>query len=302
MSQITPDGIYPDMPAAAYHADPALGHSGAVTLMDVCPARFRWDRDHPADEIAKRELEFGRAAHLIILEPNNFAAATVMIPAADYKKGVARDLRDAARAAGTIPLLEAEIGELAAMAVAVRASRVIGDMLASGGQCELSLFWTDKKHGVRRKARFDYLDREQGIAIDLKTALSAHAGAIGKAAYRDHWWSQQEWYRDGYAALIGGTAPRMVFVSVEKAPPYLVAGYELRPSAAHWGRMFNDQALTLFAHCNATETWPGYGAGIRLLELPNFAEFQLQERFVDSHPLRRTEAPLRYDPEMGMVP
>ena len=64
---IVDPGVY-TLPADEYHADPvkggSLSSSGARKILE-CPARFRWERDHPP--VPTDAFNFGHAAHKLVL-------------------------------------------------------------------------------------------------------------------------------------------------------------------------------------------------------------------------------------------
>lgn len=266
-------GTYDNLSAENYHLDPALSHSGAVKLLDECPARFRHGKEEDDETDVARELEFGRAAHLLLLQPELFHSKTQVIAGENYRKKLSQELRENARAEGLIPLLSREVGILAAMEAAVRRDPDAGPLIA-GGRAETSVFWRDSTFGIMRKARFDFLTGT--TILDLKTCLSAHEIALGRAAYRDRWFSQDPWYRE--AALSAGIAVNdFIFIAVEKTPPYIVSCHRLKPSAVQRGHLRNLMAVKRFADCLSSGTWPGYGTGIRYLDLPGYADFQLED-------------------------
>jgi hypothetical protein len=102
-----PARIITDLPAAEYHAMRALSASGAWLLAEDCPAKFLWKS--PWNSLwqgeERNEFDLGTAAHLAVLEADQFAARTALINAPDYRSGSARELRDRAREEGRVPLL-----------------------------------------------------------------------------------------------------------------------------------------------------------------------------------------------------
>src|SRR5690606_31897383 len=94
---------------------------------------------------------------------------------------------------------------------------------------------------------------------------------------------------DGYRALWEGSDPAMLFVFVEKTPPYLVSVVELDQPAVIVGRELNRRALAVYAECRATGVWPGHSPEIELIALPAWATNRLEERsdVCDRHPRRR---------------
>ena len=95
----------------AYHGspivEPSLSSSGAVTLVQECPAVFWTNSPLNPDFVPEQKFEFdiGSAAHLIILEPAQWGSQVVEIDADNYKTKAAQEARDAAYAAGKTPLL-----------------------------------------------------------------------------------------------------------------------------------------------------------------------------------------------------
>ena len=64
--QPLPPGVYDELPAEHYHADPALSASGMKLMLDPgCPALYRYQRDHPPKP--KDTFDFGHAFHRLML-------------------------------------------------------------------------------------------------------------------------------------------------------------------------------------------------------------------------------------------
>src|SRR5262249_49346223 len=112
-----------DVPASEYHGMRALSASGAWSLAEDCPAKFLWrspwnplweGNDSP-------DFDLGTAAHLAVLEPDQFAARTQLIDAADYRTNRARESRDQARVEGKVPLLIWQHDIVRAIAGSIRA-------------------------------------------------------------------------------------------------------------------------------------------------------------------------------------
>src|SRR6266404_704618 len=89
-------GIYDNLSNEDYHADEALGHSGAVTIMDQSPAHFLYQRTHPAEQ--KREFDIGTAVHTLVLETSTWLDRMLILPEefTDYRTKAAQALRESA--------------------------------------------------------------------------------------------------------------------------------------------------------------------------------------------------------------
>src|SRR5213082_2345283 len=99
-------------------AERALSVSGVWLLAEECPAKFLWRSPwNPLYEPeAKTEFDIGMAAHLAVLEPERQARNIVLIEAGDYRTTKEREARDAARAAGLVPLLPYQVDIVRAIA------------------------------------------------------------------------------------------------------------------------------------------------------------------------------------------
>jgi hypothetical protein len=273
------------LPAVDYHAMRALSASGAWLLAEECAAKFLWRSPwNPLYEPeAKTEFDIGIAAHLAVLEGQRLADSTVLIEFGDYRSVKAREARDAARAAGKVPLLPYQLDIVRAIAGSIQAHPIAGAAFA-GGEAEVTLTWQDPDTGIPCKARPDYLPRHRRWLVDLKTAASANPRTWRDQAYRLGYHARAAWYLDGAQTVLGRAPEEYWFVIVEKEPPYLVSVITLDEQALHWGRLANHKACELFRRSAAANDWPGYrmpgqnrDRAFRI-GLPPWAIYQLQDR------------------------
>lgn len=280
----TEPGIYPSLPMTDYHADPALGHSGAVTLLDRSPAHFRYERAHPESRERRTEFDIGTAVHALVLTPESFSNEVFVLPPefADFRKKEAQGLREWATLRDMTAILDSQYQDVSRMAAAVTEHEVAGPLLTDG-VAECSYFWKDASFGVMRKCRPDYIKDngtvKQGsanVVVNLKTATSAHPNVIARSAWDRHWWSSQAFTVDGLAAN-GVTTLDYLYVVVEKEPPHFVCVYRLPPRMIDMGRTFNDKAISTYAACRASDHWPAYPPGIVELEPPRWVETNFED-------------------------
>jgi hypothetical protein len=273
IAQVTEPGVY-DLPDAAYHADPipggSLSSTGARRLLPPsCPALFKYERDHGRPE--KRAFDFGHAAHQLVL---GVGPEIVTVEADDWRTKAAKETRDAAYATGSVPLLAAEWAQVEGMAAALREHPYASALFdpARGGAPEQSLFWQDGRFDVWRRARLDWLPRGSAnsrmIVADYKSTVSAEPSAFRRASSNYGYHQQAAFYTDAVQGLGLADDITVVFVAQEKTPPYLITVFEPDAPALRVGRHLNDQALGVFAECQATGVWPGYSTDVELLSLP----------------------------------
>jgi PDDEXK-like domain of unknown function (DUF3799) len=273
------------LPAVEYHAMRALSASGAWLLAEECAAKFLWRSPWNPLYVpeAKTDFDIGTAAHLAVLEPERQAHSIVLIEAGDYRTTKAREARDAARAAGKVPLLLYQSDMVRAIASSIRAHPIASEAFR-GGEAEVTLTWFDPDTAIPCKARPDYLPAHGRWLVDLKTAASANPRSWRDQAYRLGYHARAAWYLDGATAVLGQAPEKYWFVIVEKEPPYLVSVISFADDALAWGRIANRKACERFARSAAGNDWPGYrepgqnhDRAFRI-GLPPWAVYQLQDR------------------------
>lgn len=270
---ITEPGLYDGIPEEQYHADEALSSAGARELLPPsCPAIYHYRRSHP---VFKDVFDFGSAAHKLVLGEG---PAVKVVDAADWRTKAAQEQRDAARAAGFIPLLAHEWARAAAMAAAIQDHELAGELLSplAGGKAELSGWWQDPETGVWCRFRLDWLAGHrtrfgQPIIVDYKSSTCAEPETFARKSVAEYRYDQQDaWYSDGYLALTG-EQPAFLFLVQEKLPPYLISVVQLTEEDRQVGRERNRRALEVFRDCAEAGIWPGYSQDVELIAMPSWA-------------------------------
>ncbi|MFJ9671418.1 PD-(D/E)XK nuclease-like domain-containing protein [Streptomyces sp. NPDC101221] len=271
------------LPADAYHADrTSISSSGLRALLAPgCPAQFKYDRDNP--QPPKKDFDLGHAAHLYVLGEG---PELEVIDFPDWRKKDAQIQRDEAYLAGKVPLLAKDHDMVQAMADAIRQHPIAGPLFTPGrGVAEQSIYWTDRRTGVRCRCRPDWMPTRQDngrlVVVDYKTAKAVDEAALAKAVYDRGYHAQAAFYLDGVkaAGLHGDQEPAFIFVFQAKTAPYLVHLVELDFPALALGAARNERALRIYADCERTGVWPGFNDRITYLPLPAWAERRDQEEY-----------------------
>ena len=270
------DAVVRDLPHEQYLRHPALSASGAKTLIRPGgPARFAHERVHGRPP--RKEFDLGHAAHDAVL---GVGPVIVVVDADSWRTKRAQNERDAAHAAGRVPLLIADVQRVQDMAAVLRRHRVAARLLnPSAGEAEVSLFWHDAEHGVDRRGRVDFLRQPDAdgrlILADYKTCTSAAPDAVAKAVVNLGYHMQAAWYRDLVIGLGLARSAPFLFVFQEVEPPYLVHVVELDAPTLFMGDDLNRRALRIFAECTDRNQWPGYNDdGITQVSAPTWAHRQ----------------------------
>lgn len=261
-----------DMPAAEYHAHPALNASTLKAVARHPLAKVRYDLDHRGGY--NPAFSLGTAAHSLILEQD--ASGLVIVDFPDYRTKEARISRDAALAAGKVPLLPHEHDQVRAMRDAVMAHPDAGPLL-TGHQAEVSVF--ADLYGQPCKARLDAWHADDGtgrpLIVDLKTTQDANPDTFDRTAINFGYHQQMAHYQDVMKAETG-VRPRFLFVLVEKAEPYLVSVVELDELFYDVGAAKNHAAAAKWKTAVQTNEWPGY-QGINRVLAPVWALDEIEE-------------------------
>lgn len=296
VTAVTEPGVYPDMPADVYHADPvpggSLSSSGARDLMPPsCPALYRYHADH--NRAPRKAWDIGHAAHQVVL---GVGPELVLVDRDRWDtKEVKAHLVDI-RERGAVPLKRPDWEAVHAMADALRAHPVAAALFnPQYGAPEQSMFWIDKPTGVWRRARLDWMPyqsmyttdghptRGRGtpgriIIPDYKTCVSANPDSLAKMMNSYGYHQQAAWYIDAVKAVYpmwqhpDALEPAFVFVCQEKTPPYLVTIVEPDRTALKVGRRLNREAIEVYAECVKTGQWPPYSLDVELIGLPPWVE------------------------------
>lgn len=271
---ITEPGVY-DMPADVYHADPApgmsLSSSGARRLLATCPAKFKYEADHPPKPT--KAMELGTAAHKLVL---GIGPELARMKHDTYNSGAAKADRDAAYERGAVPLKPPEWDQVHAMAAKIRENKLAAALLGGEGAPERALFWRDGPTKIWRRAMLDWLPPKgpdgRLYLADYKTSDSAHPDAIARSLINFGYHMQGAWYEDAVRALgLSDDVPYFLVVQ-EKTEPYLVSVVQLTQIAVDAGRHENRKAIRLFHQCLKAGEWPPYVDGVAQVGLPGWAE------------------------------
>jgi PDDEXK-like domain of unknown function (DUF3799) len=279
-------GIVRDLPEAEYHARPELSSTEARLLLQS-PAKYRWKKDHPPLIEPSKKFDLGTAVHTRVLgvgEPVAVIPEEMLASNGAASTKAAKEFIADARTKGLVPLKQSDYEPTVQAAESVLAHPTARALFNQPGAAEVSVFATID--GVDVRARFDFLP-DQGerrrVAVDLKTTIDASVNAFEKTVASYGYDVQRAWYLDALDEAEGpmphGLEPELLFVAVEKEPPYLVAVHQLPTQWAEMGRVKAAKAREIFAECTANNQWPGYPEEVQLLTPPVWAVYEFEERY-----------------------
>lgn len=264
-------GLHYDMPAAAYHADPApepsLSSSLARLLLRASPQAV-WHahpRLNPGHQPGHSDVfDLGTAAHLQLLEPG---AGLLVVDAADWRGKEAQAQRASARERGLTPLLAHQYQQVQAMcdaATAYLGQSEIG-LTWSTGTSEVTALWQEGPTWLR--ARFDRLSDDRRAIFDYKTTTDASPAGFSRQIWRMGYHLQDAFYRRAIRAL-DGHEPRFIFVAQSREAPFECSLHECSIELREYADVEIERAIKTWARCVDAGRWPSFGPHIHTVSAP----------------------------------
>lgn len=275
-------GIHYDVGETFYHQDrlcesPTLSRSEMVTLVDESPLHL-WTK-HPRlrgaePKEATAEMIFGSACHKAVLGKG---ADVVIIDADDFRTKEAKATRDAALAAGRIPLLMRKWEDVQILAeafdVRLKEFGMFDDFNAA--KSEVVLLWQESEHCMGRAMADKLLideEKKRAIFFDTKFCETANPTWLGKHYGDMNYHVQRAWYPRGLAKLRPDLAGRIswIFLNQETSYPFAMVPCDLDGQFTAIGESKSLRAVKLWEECIASNKWPGYTDSPINLEPPKW--------------------------------
>lgn len=272
------------MTAEKYHKDPcvvpSLSSSLAQILLRESPRKawFSHPRLNPA--FAEKEdgkFDIGTAAHAMLLEGRDIIQVCDF---EDWRKGDARAMRDAARAAGKTPLLRKHHNDVLAMTAVAEAFIAESEIAEywQDGESELTAVCEEK--AVWLRARLDRATKNRRVIMDYKSTTDAAPEAFSRLLVRMGYHIQDAFYRR-VARNLGAVGPRFVFIAQSVEPPYECSLHGCDPALQEIADAEVQRAIDLWSKCIKTQQWPSHGGRIHWATPATWQikehELQLQE-------------------------
>jgi hypothetical protein len=253
-----------------YHRDPCPEPSLNASLIPwllQCPAKAK--ARHPKlstgfSSEESRRMDLGSVAHKLLLGRGRDIK---VIDADNYRTKAAQEARDAARAAGVIPVLASDLATAEAMHTAAVKQLEDFDLdhgIFEGGKAELAMFWKDAA-GCWGRSLIDYLydNIPTWHVWDYKTTErcvrpedAAMGAFIVDQGYDMQLAVQERGLLTLFPSLSGRLKFRLLFQETEE--PYLISVVEPDESTMAIARRKVDYAMHLWAECLRAESFPGY--------------------------------------------
>ena len=277
------NGIVYGMPETEYHAPrDELSSTGAKILVRESPARFKWEV-LDGNRVHRAGFDLGTAVHTKVLGVGGKFITYPkehLTPSGNVStKADTVAWENKLRADGKIILTPNQAVQVDAMAESVLREPESRALFEREGHPEVSIF--DEMRGVKRRGRIDYLPTGGGFVVDLKTTLDASYFGFRRAVEEYGYFIQYAHYLSIFKQITGEQRD-MVFVAVEKQPPYLVnvIRFDEVEDYGRIGEAYALEAVDEYRRCMDAGEWPGYlRGGITKIKPSMRLIYDYQDRF-----------------------
>lgn len=262
LSQSIAGKILSRSPLHGWSAHPRLG--GA-------PAEDGEEEDGEEEvEKSTDALDTGKLLHKLMLGKG---VEVVIIHFDNFKKKLAQQQRDEARAAGKLPIIAAKYDGF------VKAAEILrGRCAAAGypltGESEVAIEWTEPGNNgpVVCRCRLDHVFLSEGRILDIKKIRNAHPRKAARSFVDYGYDIQYAAYRRAVSALHPELRGRVdfTFLYIEIEPPFVVVPAKPDGAFREIGESRWLQAVKVWERCLANNNWPSYSDGIVTLEAPAY--------------------------------
>lgn len=293
-------GTYPKMTMDDYLAIKAFSSGMAHRILTQSPLHAWLDSPwNPArEDDSNKASDIGTIAHDMLLEggtgiieridPRDYPAEkTGAIPQGWTNKAI-RAARDAARAAGKIPLFPADID--AVTATVESAKEYIAHSELAGvfdtGAPEQTIVWQDG--ATLCKARPDWLN--EGVCLHLKTTKrSVHPSAFERMAINMGYDVSLAFYARACDSFRDADSTEHYILAIEQEPPYACKLFALSNAQADISARKVERALNAWAACVKVNRWPAYDGSVHFIEPTPWDMAREEQAMIESQPFSEEE-------------
>ena len=268
-------GLHENITHDVYHSDPCavptLSAHTAIEMLAKSPAHAFAKRGSFA---STKEQDRGTLLHGFIL---GGGAEFVSVEADDWRTNKAKAERDAARAAGKVPVLAHVLDQIRKASDEIKR---VSPVDFAQARTELTAIWKSGQAATLCRARVDSLFSDHMI-VDLKTTDDAARACEGRNIVANGYHVQAAANLDAIETLIPEAAGRARFVLtfVEWEQPSIgITQREVRGELLELGRRQWRRAVEQWGACVVANKWPGYPSEIQPAECPPWALAQDMER------------------------
>jgi hypothetical protein len=226
----------------AYYSDFDFVTNSQLGLIKKSPATYDFFRNNPNLRPETKALNFGRAFHMCMLEPDKFDNRVVKEPEGINKRtkaGKEEYSQFLQENKDNTVLSSGEYKSLMGMRNRLFSAHECMEYL-SGGESEVVSVWKDEDTDMLCKCKADYFIKDKKILVDIKTTQDAGFYGFRGSAYKYGYDRQSAFYGDGFKA------EEFVFIVIEKTAPYNIGFYQTSEEFREEGRQKYKELLQTY--------------------------------------------------------
>lgn len=245
-----------------YRGNPAIGSTDLNTFRKS-PALYHGLKTGEFKQPDGDHFLVGRAAHCLILEPDDFDKRYMKNPGLDRRKKADAEEHNRIVASGIGVLSLDNWRDVHRMAESVKSNPIASEILFAS---ENEVSWRTEYMNLGVQCRSDiWSDRHIG---DLKTAESL--GKFSRSFHDMGYWLQA-WLYSYIVAKVAQCRPKFTFIVVEKSPPYAVGTFQMDDAYLKYAQEKTEATLERFSECLNTGVWPRDKMDTAALSLPKWS-------------------------------
>lgn len=270
-----------EMPEADYHKDLSAVARGDILAFLKSPASLLGRRRREENDEPSEALKFGRAAHMLALEPEKFRKTYVLMP---EFIGLTKDGKESKRSAeaiakkekwladlppGTEPLTEEDLFNLNGICEALLKHQDTRGIF-EGGILENIGYYRDPATGLKGRVKPDCIQPELEMLIDFKTTREGGPDEFANVIARTRLDIQLVKYSVATKAIMGLEPKNRGWVCVEKTDPWEPAFYRADERMLQVGQEDYRRAMDGIAECLAKGEWPFRQKALQPIDFPQW--------------------------------
>lgn len=270
----------------SYIEGPGINRSSLHEILRSA-GHMQYKKENPDSTEA---IRIGDGEHAAVLEPDRFEREYIILPESckpgtkeNPNKGMgARKaaFESAAEAKGQTILQPKDYDNIREMAAVIHGEQKAMDLLCDG-EAEISGYFLDPEYDIWVKIRLDYINKKQGIIIDLKTCADARKFPFRKSAF-DHGYDLQAFMSLYVTTQITGEAHNeFKFIAVESKGYHGLKIYRADDEMLDTGYRKYQESMTLYKECLEKDQWDGYSSECEDLGSPSYAKERIDMAIYD---------------------
>ncbi len=247
--------LFPQLPAAVYHADRDALSCSLLKPLLISPAHFQASLVTGGSASAAKD--FGSLVHLLLLEPELISTEVAVYPGVgsardrEYKKFLANNGHRLAVDEPTFASARRLVQKVAS--TLFRGRPLIRFIEESMTEC--SVYFTEPVTGLRLRVRFDAYHPD--FSFDLKTTRHATPSAFARDAIEFGYDLQAYLYSLARSAFEGSAeAAPFIFITAETSAPHSVCTHTAGSTFLENGAAKLRGCLATFKACTTVAHWP----------------------------------------------